>query len=239
MIPKTIHLCWFSGDAYPVEIKLCLESWKRLMPDYTVRVWTAEDARAIGIQYINEALDEHRWAFASDAVRFYALWSEGGVYMDSDILLFRRFDHLLPENGECVTFNECVAEGETDFGLQAAFIIADKGNDFCRRMVDYYSSRPYRRPDGSLDNTISPLTMREIATELGYVPGADTQQRLPGLTVYPTRMLAPRKRYATDSDTIGQHRVYGSWRKRKMSRRLEKSIEHFVNVVRYHLMSRH
>lgn len=24
MIPKIIHLCWFSNDPFPVEIKVCL-----------------------------------------------------------------------------------------------------------------------------------------------------------------------------------------------------------------------
>jgi len=48
MVPKIIHLCWFSNDPFPVEIKICLESWKRVLPDYTIRRWTYEDARAIG-----------------------------------------------------------------------------------------------------------------------------------------------------------------------------------------------
>ena len=58
MVPKIIHLCWFSNDPFPVEIKICLESWKRVLPDYTIRRWTYEDARAIGCRYINEALEE-------------------------------------------------------------------------------------------------------------------------------------------------------------------------------------
>ena len=36
MIPKLIHLCWFSNDPYPVEIKVCLDTWKRFLPDYEV-----------------------------------------------------------------------------------------------------------------------------------------------------------------------------------------------------------
>ncbi|WP_368045255.1 hypothetical protein [Phocaeicola coprocola] len=47
MPPKIIHLCWFSKDPYPLEIKICLASWKRVLPDYKVRVWTYEDAKAI------------------------------------------------------------------------------------------------------------------------------------------------------------------------------------------------
>ena len=55
MIPKVIHLCWFSDDPFPVEIKICLASWKRILPDYTVRRWTYADAMAIGCDFIAEA----------------------------------------------------------------------------------------------------------------------------------------------------------------------------------------
>lgn len=81
MIPKTIHLCWFSTDPYPVEIKVCLNSWKQILPDYTIKLWTYKDAQAIGIPYVNEALSARKWAFAADVVRFYAVYTEGGVYM--------------------------------------------------------------------------------------------------------------------------------------------------------------
>ena len=87
MPPKIIHLCWFSKDPYPLEIKICLASWKRVLPDYKVRVWTYEDAKAIGCKYIDQALSVRKWAFAADVVRFYAVYKEGGVYMDSDIYL--------------------------------------------------------------------------------------------------------------------------------------------------------
>ncbi len=33
MVPKTIHLCWFSNDPFPVEIKVCINTWKRLLPE--------------------------------------------------------------------------------------------------------------------------------------------------------------------------------------------------------------
>ena len=68
-----------------------MESWKRVLPDYTIRRWTYEDARAIGCRYINEALEEKKWAFAADVVRFYSVYKEGGIYMDSDMFVKKRF----------------------------------------------------------------------------------------------------------------------------------------------------
>ena len=74
MIPKVIHLCWFSDDPYPVEIKVCLDTWKRLMPDYVVKVWDYAAAKSIGSAFIDEALEARKWAFAADVVRFYAVY---------------------------------------------------------------------------------------------------------------------------------------------------------------------
>lgn len=65
MIPKIIHLCWFSNDPFPVEIKVCLDTWKRILPDFQVKHWTYQDAKAIGCRFINEALEARKWAFAA------------------------------------------------------------------------------------------------------------------------------------------------------------------------------
>ena len=70
MIPKVIHLCWFSDDPFPVEIKICLASWKRILPDYTVRRWTYADAMAIGCDFIAEALRAKKWQMLYVFMRF-------------------------------------------------------------------------------------------------------------------------------------------------------------------------
>ena len=42
MIPKIIHYCWFGGEK-PNKVKRCIESWKKVLPDYDVREWNAEN----------------------------------------------------------------------------------------------------------------------------------------------------------------------------------------------------
>lgn len=54
---------------------------------------------------------------------------------------------------------------------------------------------------------------------------------MPGLTVYPTHFVAPNNHYPVDSETIGVHRVAGSWRKRKLGRFLEIKVKHLWHVV--------
>lgn len=237
MIPKILHLCWFSNDPYPVEIKVCLDSWKRVLPDFKIRMWTMEDARAIDCRYLQEALDNRRWAFAADVVRFYAVYTEGGIYMDSDVFIYRPFGRVIESDAPFVTFAEKIYPEHVDFGLQAACFAGEKGNEFCREALEYYYSTPYVNPDGTFNELISPFVMYNVAARHGW-QRQDTEQHLDIMTVYPSRLLAPRKRYPIDGETIGQHRVYGSWRKRKFGRRIEIATKHVWHVVRYALFRR-
>lgn len=228
MTPKIIHLCWFSHDPYPIEIQACLRSWRRLLPDYTIRLWDYESALSIGSPFIAEALRRHRWSYAADAVRFYAVWKEGGVYMDSDIFLRRRFDAIIPDDG-CATFNEFFPDHDGRAALQAAFFVGSKGNAFCKRVFDYYNSSDYKE-------VISPYIMATIAEKYFGYRNEDIEQHLDGLTVYPSRLLTPSKRFEVSPDSFGVHWIYGSWRHRKFGRRMELAAKHALFWIKFRLL---
>ncbi len=95
MIPKIIHLCWISGDPYPEKIQKCVDSWKRVLPDYEIMVWDKARVDSIGSRYVNEAVENRKYAFAADFIRFYALCNYGGIYLDSDVEVLKSFDDLL------------------------------------------------------------------------------------------------------------------------------------------------
>lgn len=232
MIPKKIHLCWFGGGKFPVEIKICLESWAKILPDYEIRLWNARDARAIGCQYIDEALDAQKWAFSADAVRFYAVWKEGGVYMDSDILMLKRFDKYIPEHG-FFTVHEHIGHR---LQLQAAFFAGEKGNSYCRDLFEYYNSRPFKKSDGTFDETISPVVMLETAIRYGWQHD-DCEQHLDNDTIiYPGHLVTPRNHNIEfHPDAFARHRIYGSWRKRKLGRRIELKIKRTLTSWHYYL----
>ena len=156
--------------------------------------------------------------------------------MDSDIYLRKRFDRFIPETG-CATFNERWEEGETDYGIQAAFFIGSKGNDFCKEVFEYYQERDFIRPDGSLDQTVSPYIMRSVAERRGYV----CRRRNSIWMVYIYILLIGCRQEAASSIVrmlFGEHRVYGSWRDHKFGRKLERSFKHFCNAVRFYLLGK-
>lgn len=94
-IPKTIHYCWFGAGEIPESIKHYMASWRRICPEYRIKRWDESDIDPDACRYMREAYQMGKWAFVSDYVRFYALYKEGGIYLDTDIRLLRKFDHLL------------------------------------------------------------------------------------------------------------------------------------------------
>ena len=95
MIPKILHLCWLSGDAYPAKIAKCIDSWKRVLPDYDIILWDTKRFPLSQSQWVREAFEKKKYAFAADYIRFYALYTMGGIYLDSDVEVLKSFDDLL------------------------------------------------------------------------------------------------------------------------------------------------
>ena len=95
MIPKNIHYVWLSGEEMPELNRKCVEKWEYVLPDYTIRKWTAQDFNLDAIPFVQEAIQEKKWAFATDCLRAEILFREGGIYLDSDVWLYDSFDPLL------------------------------------------------------------------------------------------------------------------------------------------------
>lgn len=154
MIPKKIHLCWLSGDPYPPKIRRCLESWKRLLPDYEVVLWGRKRFDIDSVEWVREAFEAKKYAFAADYIRMYALYHEGGIYLDSDVEVVRSFDPLL----ELPYF----AGAESCGLIEAAAMGAEKGCDWIKWCLDYYEGRHFILPDGSCDIRKVPDIMDEM-----------------------------------------------------------------------------
>ena len=174
MIPKIIHYCWVSDDPFPGKIQRCVDSWKKFLPEYEIRRWTMEKiwqeleaegstdgeggAKGLYGQWVQETFDARKYAFVADWVRFYALSKYGGIYLDSDVEVFKRFDDLLDfpyflgfENGS---------------SLEAAVIGARSGRGWVETCLAYYKHRRFVLPDSSEMQKY--IDRGEYISELGY-----------------------------------------------------------------------
>lgn len=95
MIPKVIHYIWLGGNPLPEMVLKCIESWKKICPDYEIKRWDETNLDIDCCKYCREAYDAKKYAFASDVLRFYVLKNEGGIYLDVDVELLKPLDDLL------------------------------------------------------------------------------------------------------------------------------------------------
>ena len=223
MIPKIIHYTWFSGEDMPQVIKDCISSWERFMPDYKYRLWDMNAIKGIDSDYLREALAARKWAYAADYVRLYALYHEGGIYLDTDVMVFRSFDDLLDNTvfiGKEDAIHKLMIEDTCAHLLSSHCMGSMPHSTYIKNCLRYFDNRHFIV---STDEKL-PLILRQnyvmlpyiqavIAREYGYDwnPKNQTIQHCKdGLVVYPSDYFCGFKHL---SCSYCRHLVLGSWRK--------------------------
>ncbi|KAH9864446.1 hypothetical protein J1614_010380 [Plenodomus biglobosus] len=106
-IPRIIHYIWFK-DLYPTRegaTKIpsdgshAPELCRKFNPDYEIRMWNATSAREFleaDYAWFIPTYDSYKYPIQKiDALKYFALYHYGGVYMDLDIACRRALDPLL------------------------------------------------------------------------------------------------------------------------------------------------
>lgn len=86
-----------------------------------------------------------KFAFVSDYVRLYALYNEGGVYLDTDVEVLKDFTQLW----NC----ENVIGYEGDEKISTAVIASIPNSKWIENLLNKYNDRSFIRHDGTLDMT--------------------------------------------------------------------------------------
>lgn len=128
-IPKIIHYCWFGGRPLPEELKQCIKSWE-LLYDYKIYEWNESNCTFTDNEFIRRAYEQKQLCFMSDYIRLKVLQDYGGIYFDTDIMIYKRFDPLL----ELEAFVNFIF----DSSIGTAVIGAKPGNTFIKGILDIY-----------------------------------------------------------------------------------------------------
>jgi mannosyltransferase OCH1-like enzyme len=132
MIPKIIHYCWFGQKEIPAKHAEYIASWSKVFEGYTIIKWNEENS-PMHLPYMQNALQNKKWANLSNFTRLCALYEHGGVYLDTDIEVLKSFDPLLTNN--CFLGFEDV-HIEWDGCINNAVIGAIPQHSFIREMKD-------------------------------------------------------------------------------------------------------
>ncbi|RHD55446.1 glycosyltransferase family 32 protein [Phocaeicola plebeius] len=149
MIPKIIHYCWLSGDPYPEDIKKCIQSWKRILPDYEFWLWDTNRFNIESTLWTKQAFETKKYAFAADYIRLYALYNYGGIYLDSDVLMYKSFNDLLDLPYFIGT--------DQDGAFEPAIIGSEKNNDWLKDVLKRYENLNFIITDNNYNTTPLPM----------------------------------------------------------------------------------
>lgn len=191
----------------PKLAKQCIKSWKKYCPDYEIKEWNEDNFDLDLYPYAREAYDNRKFAFVTDVVRLYALYHEGGVYMDTDVEVIKPLDPFLKHTA--------FSGFENEVYVPTGIMASEKGGLWAKENLDYYNGRHFRLEDGSIDKTTNVVTITDYMLKHGLKQN-NTFQDFPDLiTMYPKEYFCPlswegKKGQLTDN-TVTIHHFAGSW----------------------------
>jgi len=131
MIEKTIHYVWLGNKEIPEKQNAFIHGWQKLHPDWEIVKWSEENFDCNANSWVKAAIEQENWSLAADVIRSYVLLNYGGVYLDTDIELFKSFNDLVAENDFFIGY-------ETDFWFGCAVLGAKKGHRLIREVYQRY-----------------------------------------------------------------------------------------------------
>jgi len=168
-IPKIIHQTW-PNEKIPEDFARTAMSWQNLHPDFEYCLWTDEMNR----DYIKEHFPFFLNRFDGygrdiqrvDALKYFVLLREGGLFIDMDIECFRDVTPLI-DDAECVVGEEpeehCRIHGK-DVILSTAFMAAMPGSPFMKALCTELEKLDphFDNPNDLVLETTGPFMMTRV-----------------------------------------------------------------------------
>ena len=233
-IPKIIHYCWFGGNPLPKDAVECINTWKKILPEYQIMEWNESNFSINDAPvYVQEAYKEKKFAFVSDYARILALYEYGGIYFDTDLEVLKRFD-------DCLESNSLVLAFEYKELLMTAFIACEKKHPFIKAFIDTYEGRHFIQQDGSYDTLPNTDVWSPLAASWGVDLKKNAVQSVEGrIKVYPIDYFTAydiencHEKITKNSRTV--HHMANSWAsgKIKFRNKVKHTIQRVISVEKY------
>ena len=231
MIPKIIHYCWLSGEEYPDYIKNYINTWKQIFSKDTQYIlWDKNKYDEIPNkpQWVINAYNNKLWAFVTDYIRQYAVYTYGGWYLDMDMKVYYDFiskyyetdyefvsglEYTTTEYGGIIKYNNYVF----GVGIQAACFGGSKNNIVCKSVLDLYNSNKFKNYLKTGVNKfflpLAPHIMAKCLEQFGFIYD-NKQQILNDNKILILKDAFPNFDICT-KNTVANHMCHGSWRSKK------------------------
>ncbi len=200
MIPQRIIFCWFGGKEKPEGVQNCIDTWKKLMPDWEYLEINESNFDVNYNQYVKDAYENKKWAYVSDVARLWALYTYGGVYMDTDVVAYQPLDKFL--NHELFTGFEQVHYPVT------ATMGACINNGLIKEMLDVYDNKVFETHENWHEYETNTMIMSDIIGKYFDRDKMEYQEK-DGMAIYPRETFCWHETF--NDDVYTKHCMFGSW----------------------------
>ncbi len=167
-IPKIIHYCWFGRGDKPNDVLNYIENWKRMLPHYQIIEWNEDNFNINSNRYVKEAYEAKKYAFVSDYARLFALYNHGGIYLDTDVEIFKNFDDLLG--------NDVVLGFEEKNYIATSTICACKQSEFINEFMQIYHNISFIFANGKCNLTTNVTKITSLLEQYGLITNGENQR---------------------------------------------------------------
>lgn len=209
MIPKIIHACWLGKKEMPDEQKAYVEGWRRLHPEWEIIIWDDKrfESYLNDSAFVKACLERNKYGFLSDYFRFTVLYEYGGVYIDTDVELFKPLDEFL----DCRMFMGFIF----DSSVGTALIGSEPGNPLMKEWLLQIQSDFVRKGDFTVSNDW--VTKYFLDNFPDFRLNGKRQSLASGIEIYPKDWF---ERYQINKKSGGgyaEHHCSGSWKDKNTS----------------------
>lgn len=179
------------------------------MPDYEYMLWNEDSFDVNQNAYAKEAYEARKFAFVSDYVRLWALEREGGIYLDTDVEVFKPFDDLLGYKAFAGF------EGSKHLPVGTCVMASEAHGEWVSEQFEAYKDRHFLKQDGTFDLTTNVQFITAIMREHGFVQNGE-EQDYKDLHVFPVDYFSPRNtmgEHLPTKHTYSNHLGLGTWAK--------------------------
>lgn len=201
MIPKRIIYVWFGKKEKPKNVQECINTWKEKMPDWEFLEINESNFDINYNNYVKKAYENKKWAFVSDVARLWALYNYGGIYMDTDVIVYEPLDIFLKHS--------FFTGFEQPHYPVTATIGVEKGHWLIKEMLDTYENKEFELHDNWYEYETNTMIMSDI---LGKYFDRDRMeyQEHDNMAIYPRETFCSWVGDKPDN-VYTQHLMFGSW----------------------------
>lgn len=235
----------------PASQKRNIETWRTLMPDYSIKRWDESNFDINANVYVGNAYRNRKYAFVSDYARLIALKNEGGFYLDTDVEVFKSFDTLLNLSfvsaieyfSEFENYQDLLDENKLPLlkgsiipylGFLSAFIGTERNNVLINDVLSFYDSITADHPD--YNGTVIDGILAREAVKYGFRYENTYQSLTNGMTLFSSDLFCSMPNQFTEQSYL-IHRCAQSWKSKTQNQKIRLYLDKLHVLEGYKLFA--